>query len=270
MRTPARPRLPDGGLCFHLWYPHCSMNEYASTSLLAWHDWDCSSTHPCAYCLLDFETLKDLEFRNRKGGFKRETTSAQNRRSRGGSRRFCPPGTRFRRSSLPARGTSLIPGRACSRWASRGGCSASRGPERSVRLSFVRGTASFVPTRGTPSPYERPKKTDWPFCQTSLSSAREAIASAAKPQPVRQPMCRPPESAHFARRWRKPATWDFANGLKAANADPLAVEAGDLRAKRRLSSKTGVFDAPARRGVLVEAPWASGGFIERGRFRTPS
>lgn len=67
-------------------------------------------------------------------------------------------------------------------------------------------------------------------------------------------MCGPPEGAHFARRWRKPATWDFANGLKTANADPLAVEAGGLRAKRRLSSKTGVFDAPARKGFFVEAP----------------
>ena len=36
------------------------------------------------YCLLGFETLKDLEFRNREGEFKRETTSALNRRSRGG------------------------------------------------------------------------------------------------------------------------------------------------------------------------------------------
>lgn len=121
-------------------------------------------------------------------------------------------------------------------------------------LLFVRGAASFAPTRGTPSPYGRSKETDWPFYQTSLSSARKAIASAAKPQPVRQLMCGPPEGAHFARRWRKPATWDFANGLKTANADPLAVEAGGLRAKRRLSSKTGVFDAPARKGFFVEAP----------------
>ena len=97
------------------------------------------------YCLLGFETLKDLKFRNREGGFKRETTSAPNRRSRGGSRHFCLSGTRSRRLSLPARGTSLIPGRAWSRWNSRGGCSASRGSERrasaelSVRNSYGNG-----------------------------------------------------------------------------------------------------------------------------------
>lgn len=214
--------------------------------------------HLRVYYLLGFETLKDLEFRNREGEFKRETTLALSRRSRRGSRRFCPSGMHSRRSSSPARGAGLISGRACSRLASRGGCSASRDSERSVGLSFVRGAASFARTRGTPSPHGRPKEIDWPFCQTSLSSAREVIASAAKPQPVRQFMCRPPENAHFDRRWRKPATWDFANGLKAANADPLAVEAGGLRAKRRLSSKTGVFDAPARKGFLIEAPLGAG------------
>lgn len=55
------------------------------------------STHPCVYCLLGFETLKDLEFRNREGEFKRETTSALNRRSRGNPRRFCPAGMHSRR-----------------------------------------------------------------------------------------------------------------------------------------------------------------------------
>lgn len=48
--------------------------------------------HPRIYCPLGFETLKDLEFRNREEEFKRETTSALNRRSRGGSRCFCPSG----------------------------------------------------------------------------------------------------------------------------------------------------------------------------------
>lgn len=220
--------------------------------------------HSRVYCLLGFESLKDLEFRNREGEFKRETTLALSRRSRRGSRRFCPSGMHLRRSLSRA----LYPGERASCWISRGIYSASRGSERSVGLSFVRGAASFAPTRGTPSPYGRPKETDWPFCQTSLSSAREVIASAAKPQPVRQFMCRPLENAHFDRRWRKPVTWDFANGLKAANADPLAVEAGSLRAKRRLSSKMGVFDAPARKGFLIEAPpWAPGGIIERGRYR---
>ena len=36
-------------------------------------------------------------------------------------------------------------------------------------------------------------------------------------------------------------TWGFASGLKAANVDSLAVEAGGLHAKRRLSFKAGVF-----------------------------
>ena len=60
-------------------------------------------TRPCAYRLLIFETLKDLEFRNREGEFKQETTLALSRRSRRGSRRFCPSGMLSRRSSSPAR-----------------------------------------------------------------------------------------------------------------------------------------------------------------------
>ena len=60
-------------------------------------------TRPCAYRLLGFETLKDLEFRNREGEFKQETTLALSRRSRRGSRRFCPSGMHSRRSSSPAR-----------------------------------------------------------------------------------------------------------------------------------------------------------------------
>ena len=60
-------------------------------------------TRPCASRLLGFETLKDLEFRNREGEFKQETTLALSRRSRRGSRRFCPSGMHSRRSSSPAR-----------------------------------------------------------------------------------------------------------------------------------------------------------------------
>ena len=96
----------------------------------------CSPTHSRAYCLLGFETLKDLEFRNREGECVKETISAPNRRSRGSSRRLCPSGSRFRRSSSPARGMSPIPGRACSCWTSRGGYSASRGSERHTGISF--------------------------------------------------------------------------------------------------------------------------------------
>ena len=60
-------------------------------------------TRPCAYRLLGIEILKDLEFRNREGEFKQETTLALSRRSRRGSRRFCPSGMQSRRSSSPAR-----------------------------------------------------------------------------------------------------------------------------------------------------------------------
>ena len=38
-------------------------------------------------------------------------------------------------------------------------------------------------------------------------------------------------------------TWGFASGLKAANVDSLAVEAGGLQTKGRLSFKTGAFGA---------------------------
>ena len=60
-------------------------------------------TRPCASRLLGFETLKDLEFRNREGEFKQETSLALSRRSRRGSRRFCPSGMHSRKSSSPAR-----------------------------------------------------------------------------------------------------------------------------------------------------------------------
>ena len=54
-------------------------------------------------------------------------------------------------------------------------------------------------------------------------------------------MGKPPETTHFACRSRIPATWGFADGLKAARVDSLAIAAGGLHAKRRLSFKTGVF-----------------------------
>ena len=80
MRTPARPRLPDGDCVFisgarivaRVDAPrhHC---RHGATGIR-------SSTHPFAYCLLGFETLKQFEFRNREGELKRDTTSAPNRR----------------------------------------------------------------------------------------------------------------------------------------------------------------------------------------------
>ena len=69
------------------------------------------------------------------------------------------------------------------------------------------------------------------------------LAPIARPQPARQLMIKPPETTHSARRWRRLATWVFANGVKATCADSLAVEAGGLHAKGRLSFKTGGFGA---------------------------
>ena len=134
MWIPTRPRLPDGDCAFisdacivaHVDAPRHRCRHGATVIR--------SSTHPCAYCLPDFETLKDLKFRNREGECVKETICASIRRSRGSSRRFCPSGMRFRRPPSPVRGMSPILGRACSCWTSRGGCSASRGSERRVGL----------------------------------------------------------------------------------------------------------------------------------------
>ena len=54
-------------------------------------------------------------------------------------------------------------------------------------------------------------------------------------------MGKPPETTHFAHRYQRPVTCGFANGSKTTSADSLAVEAGGLHAKGRLSFKTGVF-----------------------------
>ena len=54
-------------------------------------------------------------------------------------------------------------------------------------------------------------------------------------------MGKPPETTHFARRWRKTATCGFANDAQAARVDSLAIEAGGLRTKERVGFKTGVF-----------------------------
>ena len=67
MRTPARPRLPDGDCVFisgarvvaHANAPRqCCRHD--ATGI-------CSPTHPHAYCLLGFETLRLFESRNREG-----------------------------------------------------------------------------------------------------------------------------------------------------------------------------------------------------------
>ena len=118
---------PDGG------FAKAVRETWPQTMVGAYHP-----TRPCAYRLLGFETLKDLEFRNREGEFKQETTLALSRRSRRGSRRFCPSGMHSRRSSSPTRGAGLIPGRAFSCWISRGDCSASRSSERHTGISLDR------------------------------------------------------------------------------------------------------------------------------------
>lgn len=50
-------------------------------------------------------------------------------------------------------------------------------------------------------------------------------------------MGKPPETAHFAHRWRKSATWGFANGAQATCVDSLAIAADGFQAKERLSFK---------------------------------
>ena len=62
-------------------------------------------------------------------------------------------------------------------------------------------------------------------------------------KPARQLMGKPPETTHFVHEWRRPATWGFANGAQATRVNSLAIAAGGLRAKGRLSFKTGVFGA---------------------------
>ena len=67
MRTPARPRLPDGACVFisdarivaRANVPQCRC-RHGTIGIR-------SSTRPCAYCLLGFETLKQYDFRNREG-----------------------------------------------------------------------------------------------------------------------------------------------------------------------------------------------------------
>ena len=63
-------------------------------------------------------------------------------------------------------------------------------------------------------------------------------------------MGKPPETTHFSRRWRRPATWGFANDAQATRVDSLAIAAGGLHAKRHLSFKTGVFS-------VIEPPKAA-------------
>ena len=44
-----------------------------------------------------------------------------------------------------------------------------------------------------------------------------------------QLISKPPETTHFPRRWRRPATWDYSNGLEATRADSLTIAAGGLQ-----------------------------------------
>ena len=74
-------------------------------------------------------------------------------------------------------------------------------------------------------------------------------------KPVRQLMGKPPETTHFAHRWRSPATRGFANGARAARVDSLAIAAGGLQATGRLSFKTGVFGAIEPPKAACRALW---------------
>ena len=60
-------------------------------------------------------------------------------------------------------------------------------------------------------------------------------------KPARQLMGKPPETTHFTRGRRRAATCGFSISMKAARVNSLAIAAGGLRAKGRLSFKTGVF-----------------------------
>ena len=62
-------------------------------------------------------------------------------------------------------------------------------------------------------------------------------------KPARQLMGKPPETTHFTRGRRKAATCGFSTSMKAARVDSLAIVADGLRAKGRLSFKTGAFGA---------------------------
>ena len=68
-------------------------------------------------------------------------------------------------------------------------------------------------------------------------------------------MGKPPETTHFAHRYQRPVTCGLANGSKTTSADSLAVEAGGLQAKGRLSFKTGVFGAIEPPKAVRRALW---------------
>lgn len=72
---------------------------------------------------------------------------------------------------------------------------------------------------------------------------------------IRQLMGKPPETAHFYRRWQRPATWGFANGMQATRVSSLTIAAGGLQAKGRLSFKSGVFGAIELPKVAHRALW---------------
>ena len=183
MRISARPRLPDGDCVF---ISGVRIVARANAPFIAadmtWLGFDPrSSTHPCVYCLFGFETLKDLEFRNREGGYMRATISAPIRRSRGSSRRFCPSGTRFRRSSSPARGMNPIPGRACSCWTSRGGCSASRGSERHTGISRDRARRAVRARTGNAVAVWASVASDWPFAKRAYRARTKRSGQQRSP-----------------------------------------------------------------------------------------
>ena len=78
---------------------------------------------------------------------------------------------------------------------------------------------------------------------------------------IRQLMGKPPETTHFYRRWRRPATWGFANSTQATHVSSLTIVADGLHAKGRLSFKTDVFGAIA----LEKSFWSCPSFCPQSR-----
>jgi len=68
-------------------------------------------------------------------------------------------------------------------------------------------------------------------------------------------MRKPPETTHFVHERRRPATWGFASGAQATRVNSLAIAAGGLQTKGRLSFKTGVFGAIEPPKIVRCALW---------------
>ena len=68
-------------------------------------------------------------------------------------------------------------------------------------------------------------------------------------------MGKPPETTHFARQRRRAATCGFSTSIKAVRVNSLAIAAGGLQTKGRLSFRTGIFDAIEFAEAIRRALW---------------